>query len=456
MLNKVKKFIAKYQLLNKEKCYLVALSGGADSVSLLLVLHRLGYKINAVHCNFKLRGEESYRDEQFCIDLCNRHDIPLKRIHFDTTEYASLRKISIEMAARELRYTYFEQLRKSINAEGVCVGHHQEDSVETILLNLTRGTGIHGLTGIAPRNGNVLRPLLSCTRKDIETFIIGEGEHYVTDSSNLVSNVVRNKLRLLVIPLLKEINPSVQASIAQTAQYLSEAGTVADDALLRYFDKFGISHSKLYIYGSLSIPLKVITEFPSKKYFLFELLSPLGFNSEQISSISDFKKSMVGNIWQSEKYEITLDSSSLIVRKKELHADINKLLPETGLYIIDKNRSIQITYIDNKTIKKTDLSKEPCTVYIDADNITFPLILRNIAKGDRFVPFGMDKSKLVSDYLTNMKRNRFEKSDQLLLTDVTGKPLWLVGLRTDNRVKYTNISTKVLRIKYLEKTHETT
>ena len=167
----VKQFIARHQLLDKDKPCLIALSGGADSVSLLLALLHLGYKTEACHCNFHLRGSESVRDEQFCVSLCERLGVPLHRIHFDTEQYASLHKVSIEMAARELRYRYFEQLIQDLEAQGVCVAHHRDDSVETLLINLIRGTGINGLTGIAPRNGHVLRPLLNVSREDILEYL---------------------------------------------------------------------------------------------------------------------------------------------------------------------------------------------------------------------------------------------------------------------------------------------
>ena len=217
----VEQFIARHQLLDKDKPCLIALSGGADSVSLLLALLHLGYKTEACHCNFHLRGSESVRDEQFCVSLCERLGVPLHRIHFDTEQYASLHKVSIEMAARELRYRYFEQLIQDLEAQGVCVAHHRDDSVETLLINLIRGTGINGLTGIAPRNGHVLRPLLDVSREDILEYLSLQQQDYVTDSTNLVPDVVRNKIRLQVLPLLRTINPSVSDSIATTATHLA-------------------------------------------------------------------------------------------------------------------------------------------------------------------------------------------------------------------------------------------
>ena len=220
LLDKVTAFIEKHQLMNPDKLYLVALSGGRDSVALLLILRELGYRIEAVHCNFMLRGEESMRDEQFCRDLCLRINVPFHTVHFDTRAYSALHKVSIEMAARDLRYAHFKKLCGDIHAAGVCVAHHMDDSVETILLNLLRGTGIHGLTGIAPRRDNILRPLLGVRRKELEDYLAFHGQEYVDDSTNFVPDVNRNRLRLSVFPLLREINPAFVENIYRCAGYL--------------------------------------------------------------------------------------------------------------------------------------------------------------------------------------------------------------------------------------------
>ena len=198
MKGKVSDFIGKHQLLSHEGLHLVALSGGPDSVALLLVLRELGYKIEAAHCNFHLRGEESDRDEEFVKSLCNKLDIPFHIIHFDTREYATLHQVSVEMAARDLRYGYFRQLCQDIGAASVCVAHHRDDAVETLLMNLLRGSGIHGLTGIRPKNGAIVRPLLCVSREEIEQYLHSIGQDYVTDSTNLVNDVMRNKIRLEV------------------------------------------------------------------------------------------------------------------------------------------------------------------------------------------------------------------------------------------------------------------
>ena len=244
MLNEnIARFISDNSLLSKEGKHIVALSGGADSVALLLLLKDLGYNVEAAHCNFHLRGDESNRDEMFCFNLCKDKQIPFHVIHFDTKLYANTHKVSIEMAARTLRYNYFKNLRQDINAESVCVAHHIEDSVETTLINLIRGTGLKGLSGISVKNGYVVRPLLCVTKQEIETYLASIGQDYVTDSTNFSDDVVRNKIRLNIIPMLKAINPSVISSIERTSSNLRDAGKLIDSILSDLKNEFDKKHS---------------------------------------------------------------------------------------------------------------------------------------------------------------------------------------------------------------------
>ena len=272
MWSKVDNYIRKYKLLDFRELYLVALSGGADSVALLVMLRENGYRVHAAHCNFHLRGDESDRDEAFCVSLCERLGIELHRVHFDTRTYAELHKVSIEMAARELRYKWFEQLRADIGAAGICVAHHRDDSVETVLMNLVRGTGLRGLCGIQPRNGFVLRPLLDVSREDIEAYLAAKGQKYVTDSTNLVDDVMRNKIRLNILPILRELNPAVSENIQRTAEHLTEAQRVLD----------GIT--ELYKNRKL-LDLNELTKYSSSEYIIFEWLKYYGFNGNQIAQI---------------------------------------------------------------------------------------------------------------------------------------------------------------------------
>lgn len=447
MLNKVRHFIAENRLLDKKRRYLVALSGGADSVSLLLILIALGYDVDAVHCNFKLRGSESERDEQFCIDLCKRYSVPLHLAHFDTESYAVKKKISIEMAARELRYSYFEQLRNDLPADGICVGHHQEDSVETVLLNLIRGTGLRGLVGIRPRNGYILRPLLGVSRKNIEQFLKERGEMYVTDSSNLEDNVMRNKLRLNIIPQLQTLNPSFNDSVSQMSAHLLEVEKVTEGAINAMLESHNLSLEDLQKGGGVKIDKQDILDFYSPEYFLFRLLSPLGFNASQLNELKEGLLSGQGQLWQSCDYEATTTQSELVIRRKGEERILRKKFPETGRYVIGAHLSVNMWQIDGqKGISNDEIKAHFLTIYVDYDRVKFPLTLRQVEKGDKFHPFGMKGKKLVSDFLTDLKKNRFEKRDQLLMEDAEGKVVWLVGLRTDDRVKITPTTKKILKI----------
>ena len=456
MLNKIKRFIASEHLLRVDALYLVALSGGADSVALLLCLKELGYRVEAVHCNFHLRGEESLRDEQFCEDLCQRENIPFHKAHFDTQAYADLHKVSIEMAARELRYRYFFQLKEALDADGICVGHHKEDSVETILINLVRGTGLSGLMGIRPRNHDVIRPLLCVTRQEIEDYLQKYAVSFVIDSTNLVDDVVRNKIRLNVFPQLSEINPSVTDAILTTANHLSEVDAIVQESLKIALGKAVsfINPATQVSSNSLSsepfqLDLSVVRAFPSPSYLLFYILKPLGFSSSQVAEMVSHLDGQTGQLWYSSTHEITHDRGVFMVLPREGAEPRQLVIPETGRYVYDEQLSLRLTERALPPSSKVSFSKNPTVVDLDASSIRFPLTLRHVAEGDRFTPLGMRGTQLVSDFLTNLKRNRFEKRNQLVLLDATGTILWVLGLRINDRFKLTPQSSSCLRIEIL-------
>ena len=456
MLNKIKRYIASEHLLRVDALYLVALSGGADSVALLLCLKELGYRIEAVHCNFHLRGEESQRDEQFCEELCQHENIPLHKAHFDTQAYADLHKVSIEMAARELRYRYFFQLKEALGADGVCVGHHKEDSVETILINLVRGTGLSGLIGIRPRNNDVIRPLLCVTRQEIEDYLQKYAVSFVIDSTNLVDDVVRNKIRLNVLPLLSEINPSVTDAILTTANRLSEVDAIVQESLKTALGKAVsfINPATQVSSNSLSnepfqLDLSVVRAFPSPSYLLFYILKPLGFSSSQITEMVSHLDGQTGQLWYSSTHELTHDREIFMVLPREKAEPRTLIIPETGRYVYGEQLSLRLTERALTPSSNVSFSKNPTVVDLDAASIRFPLTLRRVAEGDRFTPLGMRGTQLVSDFLTNLKRNRFEKRNQLVLLDATGTILWVLGLRINDRFKLTPQSSSCLQIEIL-------
>lgn len=433
----------------------MALSGGADSVSLLFVLkhleHELGIGVEAAHCNFHLRGAESVRDEEFCKQLCERLSVPLHLIHFDTQAYADLHRVSIEMAARDLRYGYFEQLRRDIEAQDICVAHHRDDSVETVLLNLVRGTGLRGLRGIQPRNGNIIRPLLSLSREDIVQYLDVLGESYVTDSTNLHNDVKRNKIRLDVMPLLRELNPSVSQSIFESSLRVGEALKVFDEAMKRSIaDVTATSPSHHLIISPphhLVISVERLKKQPSPEYTLHEILSSRGFTSAQIEQIyGSLDTCSAGKIIASDSHELAFDRGSLLVQPRTNVADAvrSMRIPETGTYVFSDSLKIKVAAEDCGDDYVP--SRAADCVCLDASDIKFPLTLRHIEQGDRFVPFGMNGMKLVSDYLTDRKKTVFEKRAQLVVTDAQQRIVWLVGERTDNRFRITPHTQQALRL----------
>lgn len=437
------KYINAHDLLSKGGKYLVAISGGADSVALLLLLHDLGYRIEAAHCNFHLRGEESDRDENFVKQLCDSLGVKFHVAHFDTRSYASLHRISIEMAARTLRYSYFENLRQDIGADNICVAHHRDDSVETILMNLVRGTGINGLMGIKPRNGFIVRPLLAIGRKDIERYLSDKGQDYVTDSTNLDPDEARrNKFRLEVIPLLKQINPSVVSDIQATASRLSECEKMASYAL-QILEKDIVTKAD----DGIDISIDTLKQSPSPEYVLFDLLRQFGFSPSQIESVSHRLDSPNGKLELSTTHALTYSQRHIIVRRRTPTLSPMKI-PEDGIYTLANGTKLKCEIIVCDDHPLEYISRSNDTVSLDADKANLPLTVRNVMNGDRFHPFGMKGSKLISDYLTDRKINILEKSKQLVVADSNGDILWIVGERTDNRFRIDNNTKRIIRLSY--------
>ena len=427
MWSKVEKYINKYKLLNPSELYIVALSGGTDSVALLLLLKNAYFNVHAAHCNFHLRGEESDRDEAFCVGLCKELGVELHRAHFDTREYAELHKVSIEMAARELRYKWFEQLREDIGAAGICVAHHRDDSVETVLLNLVRGTGLRGLTGIQPRNGSILRPLLCVSRAEIEAFLAEKGQEYVTDSTNLEADVQRNIVRLEVLPLLRRLNPAVAENIQRTAENLAEAQQVLNVTIAN------INSSKI-------LELSKLEKSGSSEYLAFEWLKKYGFNGDQVRQILDAETGRI--VSSATGYDVLKDRGRLIV-EPALQPFKSMRIPEEGTYILDEKTRFSVRK------KPVYVSKEANIATLDAAKVSFPLTIRRVEDGDWMQPYGMKGRKLLSDLMTDLKMTVFEKRRRLVVVDNQGIVVWLVGLRTDQRVAVGDHTKEVLEFVFL-------
>ena len=421
-INKVQRFIEQHDLLARSSKTLVALSGGADSVALLRILLSLGYACEAAHCNFGLRGKESDRDERFVRQLCDQLQVPLHVIHFDTAQVAAQQHISIEMAARKLRYGWFEDLRLQLNADAVAVAHHQDDSVETFLLNLLRGTGIHGLKGIRPKNGYIVRPLLCLNRQEIIDYLKELAQPYVTDSTNLQDEYTRNKIRLRLLPLMEEINPSVKNSILQTAKYLNDAS--------RVYDK-GIEEGKSRVCIPDGIAIGALLKEPAPEALLFEILRPLGFNPSQTADVFHSLQGTPGRTFISPSARLIKDRDFLFWESSR---------EETG--------KPALTLKEHDYTPDFVIPRSKDIACLDAGKLHRPLTLRKWKQGDTFVPFGMKGTKKVSDYLTDRKFSLLQKERQWVLC--SGDDIvWLVGERSDNRFRVDENTRKVLCVRII-------
>lgn len=435
---KVKNCIARHELLGREHPVLVALSGGADSVALACVLQDLGYKIEAAHCNFCLRGAESDRDEAFVTDFCQRRKIVLHRRCFSTHAYAHEHHVSIEMAARTLRYDFFEQLLQERELDSVAVAHHREDNTETVLLNLLRGTGIRGLRGIQYRNGKVVRPLLDVSRQEIEDYLAECHQDYVTDSTNLQDEVQRNKIRLNVMPRMREIYPNADESIHQGVRRLSDAFRIYE---------YGMDLLMQQVVHGNRILLEELNRTPAPETVLYEILSRMDFNPAQVAAIYEQQGGESGKVYESPTHRLLRDREALVFEKKAVRpARLEKVLPLEGIMRVTDD----VTFLISRSSYSSGgpLPREKNVICMDLDKVEFPLVVRMPQTGDRFMPFGMKGMKLVSDFLTDLKKNVFEKERQLLVCS-GDKIAWVVGERPDDRFRVTEHTRHILRIQLL-------
>ena len=423
---KIAQYIDNERLFPINARIIVALSGGADSVALLRILHTLGYDCEAAHCNFHLRGTESDRDEMFVRKLCKTMRTPLHTIDFATEQYAIEKKISIEMAARELRYQWFAEIKEKTKANVIAVAHHQDDSVETVLLNLIRGTGINGLLGIRPKNGDIVRPLLCISRKEITDYLQNAGQEYMTDSTNLQDEYTRNKIRLNLLPLMQEINPLVKEHIIDTSNYLNDVN--------RIYNK-GIEEGKQRVIEKGNIRIVPLLKEPSPEALLFEILYPLGFNVAQTKNILAMLEGQTGKQFISKDgWRVVKNRELLLIDKKEKQ----------------ENPPFCLIKEEKEYTKDFIIPREKHIACFDTDKLIGEINLRKWQTGDIFIPFGMKGKKKVSDYLTDRKFSIIQKENQWVLC-CGDKIIWIVGERTDNRFRIDEKTKKVTVFKMSEK-----
>lgn len=429
ILSQVKEYIQQNIPLVQNDKILVGLSGGADSVALLSILKELGYCCFAAHCHFGLRGEESDRDRNFAKQIATKLGVPYIEVKFDTLRYAAEKKISVEMACRELRYEWFETQRVALGCRYLAVAHHRDDSVETVLINLIRGTGISGLTGISSLNGAVIRPILGLSREDVENYIALSSLSYVIDSTNKESVYVRNKIRNRILPLMKEINPSVYEAIEATAVHLSETELIYREALNKKIESMvDIRDEVVYI------NLQKLTSETAVRTILYEILKPYGFLTSQLNDIISSFSEESGKRFFSLTHRIIKDRDKLIV------APLGK--EDNFLIYYPAEEMLRAEYISVEELPP--FTRDKSCAYFDADKLPQNLILRHWRMGDRFLPFGMKGTQKLSDYFTTHKFSLIQKERIWLL--VAGEEiLWLVGERQSDKYKVTPSTKRVVK-----------
>ena len=436
-LHKVQLFIESNQLLTPQSRVIVGVSGGVDSVVLLNILSKLGYECVVAHCNFHLRGKESDRDEEFVAKLAEKQGLLYKKVDFDTVSYAKRHKISIEMAARDLRYDWFAGLLNDLKAQAIAVAHHADDSIETMLINSVRGSGLRGLYGIDARNGNIVRPLLICTREEIETYARKNNLSNVFDSTNASSDFLRNKFRNEILPALAHINPSVKQTFLENMNRMRGAWKIYNQKIQEIRKEICSTHG-----NQVYIDIPKLMQQADVSTVLFEILQPFHFKNSVVDDVVNGLKSTSGAQFFSDTHCVLKDRNQLIIEVKEVDCDLEYQIEKETKSI---HEPVSMEFRQFSSDENFQISRKPEKIHIDADKVHFPLTLRPWRKGDFFYPFGMTGKKKVSDFFIDEKINRFSKEDAWLL--VSGDDIvWIAGLRLDNRFRITTETKNILEI----------
>ncbi|MDO5569859.1 MAG: tRNA lysidine(34) synthetase TilS [Bacteroidales bacterium] len=438
LLSKVESFIKEKKMFTKEAPIIVGLSGGADSVALLDVLSTLGYNCIAAHCNFHLRGEESARDHEFSRMQAKNHSAKFEEINFDAKAYALENGLSIEMACRELRYEWFYKLIDKYMAQSIAIAHHLDDSIETFFLNLLRGTGIAGLSGINAVNDKVVRPFLCLGRKEIEDYLSFRNIDFITDSTNLQDIYTRNKVRLQLIPLLKSINPNACESVVKTINNLQMTERIYINAIKNSIENITRNDGENLI---IDIP-KLLNE-SDPKAVIFEILKNYGISSKMIDDIFSSLYAISGKLFYSKDYRVIKDRDKIIVTKRSVNETQETFLINEDTFRIDYPVEMIFESFDNFPDFKAP--SDPNTACFDTDILSFPLIMRHWILGDKFSPFGMKGMKKISDYFSDHKFSISDKEKTWLLVS-DDNIIWIVGERSDNRYRVTPKTKHILMV----------
>lgn len=437
MLKRFEVNITKNKLFSKTDKLLVAFSGGVDSVVLTDLLNKSGYFFELAHCNFQLRGDEATGDTTFCKSFADSINKPCHVTYFDTKPYALDHKLSIQMAARDLRYNWFKKLVDEFHFDYILTAHHLNDNVETLLVNLIRGTGIKGLQGIPEKQHNIVRPLLFATKKDIREYASFNKLNYREDSSNQETKYKRNFIRNNIIPQLKTLNPALEETIHTSIHFFKQSADIVTE-----FSHLKFKHICKEDDNLLQIDIALLKQEPQKETLLFEWLYPKGFKNNQIEQLCEVLNSdkHIGKLFSSATFQLVVDRQSIFVKliTKENHELFYTILSiEDTAHLPIK---LKMTESSNKINSSTNH-----TICVSSNSLLFPLTLRKWKQGDKFKPFGMYGFKKLSDFFKDKKLSRFEK-EQVWILENTEHIVWVVGYRMDDRCRLSGSEQKVIEI----------
>ena len=433
MIQKFKKHITKEFPFLKDTKLLIAISGGLDSVVLFHLLHKLNYDVSLAHCNFKLRGKESDLDEEFIKNLNQISANQIFTIIFDTEKYAKEHKLSTQIAARELRYNWFQKLITEHKFEYVLTAHHADDNLETFLIHLTRGSGLDGFTGIPKVNGNIVRPLLAFSRKEILNYAKDHDIEWREDASNASNKYIRNKIRHQVLPVLKEINPSIFDSFATTIENLQESKQIIEDRIENIASEVLEKEANF-----IKIDIEKIKELSNSKAYLYQLLKSYHFT--EWNDVYALLNAQSGKQVFSKTHRLLKDRDVLILSKIDLSNSIEMAF-QIEEEITEITNPIHLTF--KEVIEKSTENKQ--TIYVDKDLLKYPLMLRKWEKGDYIYPLGMQGKKKLSKYFKDEKFSLIDKENTWLLCNAENQIMWIINHRQDRRfVKNKNLKISVL------------
>ena len=434
MVTAFKKHIAAHFPALADQKILVACSGGLDSIVLLHLLQKIGITLGVAHCNFRLRGAHSDADLSFVETIAGNLGVPVFTTVFDTKTYAKTQGVSTQVAARELRYDWFYSTATANGYDRIATGHHADDDLETFFINLSRVTGLRGLTGIASNTEQLIRPLLPFSRAQIMQFAKKEGLFWREDSSNSTRDYLRNKLRLDVIPAFKGVNKTVLQNFKQTQQHLKESQALLED-YITLVTKLVVSHTD----AGFEIDIKQLHSLPNTNSLLFELLYPYGFTD--FKAIASILESEVGKKVLSKQYVLQKDRNHIVLTTKEQEVD-------PLVYCIDAKQQSCTTPIKLNFTEVAQVGEhEPHSLYVDAAKLTYPLKVRAWRLDDVFHPFGMKGKKKLTKFFKDEKLSLLSKNSVWVL-ESGDEIVWVIGLRPDDRYKVTSATKEVLKIQW--------